>query len=919
MNSKLPDTYSVPVQIKINKPITNNRYKHFNQTHFTIGDEEQFWSNRTFKNFTEYKEKETTTSSTTMWKLSHEVTYETFKYIFYKFKKGILIQIRNNKVDKFLPFSNVYFVNEWYNNINTPPPQVSTLPTKFWYTNNGLMRFESPINETDTGMCQMKHMFEQLCLQEKIPDIDLFVNRRDFPILKKDRTEPYDNIWNSSEQPLVSYNYKHYSPILSMVECENFADVSIPTMDDWSRVMYKENIHFAMSKRKINLDTKNFDFPWYKKKEIAVFRGSSTGLGIDISSNKRLRLCHKNFANNLLNVGITSKNERYRKISGLADLQKIDHSNIVMKEQLTLEEQSTYKYIIHIEGHVQAFRLSIELAMGSVILLVDCKYKLWFEKYLKPYIHYVPVKSDLSDLIEQINWCIHNDSVCKEIAKNARIFYDSFLSKEGCLRYLKDVIIDIYSNMEKNYNPLYHPMEQMKIIRNYINHINQKQQNTPSTKNTKKSSSSRTYVELVSKYKNLNKSPCTKIIYKSSSTTIYHNNGDNIVRKNSKYIIDYELFIGMNVINRMLQNIPNFIYTIPKKTDQNTLYLEYIRGYTMYDYIKSNTFNMNNWIFYTIQVLLSLSVAQRMYYFSHNNLLPTNIILYSSESEINTDYLCGINDSYRIFTKTIPVIIDFDRAQVIYDLQLFSKDYGKSYKSYQDCISYFISCIYLISKKSLHDNDRSLLLKIFKIVFNDDIYVPNEILSFNDMIKFVSVANNYNHINFSNKGKLDFKTPTDILGSIINLYRPCFVDGTNQCVVKIDSIEWTNFGKFNEKILPNDKLHPILQMYWKQKFYTDEDDDDFTKTKTKLLQISLPIINLDTFEREQSLFVYHKHYLNYINILTDLLAYRGIYELEEDEKLIILNYLKPLLNNRTAIIDYSRFLINFKIERNIFF
>ncbi len=39
---------------------------------------------------------------------------------------------------------------------------------------------------------------------------------------------------------------------------------------------------------------------------------------------------------------------------------------------------------------------------------------MWFSHLLKPYIHYVPVKSDLSDLIEKIQWCRDNDEKCKE-------------------------------------------------------------------------------------------------------------------------------------------------------------------------------------------------------------------------------------------------------------------------------------------------------------------------------------------------------------------------------------------------------------------------------------------------------------------------------------------------------------------------
>ena len=49
---------------------------------------------------------------------------------------------------------------------------------------------------------------------------------------------------------------------------------------------------------------------------------------------------------------------------------------------MNLEEQSKHKYILNIDGHVKAFRLGNELRMGSVILLVDSPYRLWFQDKL---------------------------------------------------------------------------------------------------------------------------------------------------------------------------------------------------------------------------------------------------------------------------------------------------------------------------------------------------------------------------------------------------------------------------------------------------------------------------------------------------------------------------------------------------------
>ena len=66
------------------------------------------------------------------------------------------------------------------------------------------------------------------------------------------------------------------------------------------------------------------------------------------------------------------------------------------------------------------FRLTKELSMGCCILLVESEYKLWYHHLLIPYKHYVPIKKDLSDLIERIKWCKENDLKCKEIAKNSK-------------------------------------------------------------------------------------------------------------------------------------------------------------------------------------------------------------------------------------------------------------------------------------------------------------------------------------------------------------------------------------------------------------------------------------------------------------------------------------------------------------------
>jgi hypothetical protein len=86
------------------------------------------------------------------------------------------------------------------------------------------------------------------------------------------------------------------------------------------------------------------------------------------------------------------------------------------------------------------------MRLGSVILKVDSMCvadSIWYFPLLRPHWDYVPVKSDLSDLREKIEWCRNNDIKCREIAKNARMLYDRFISRDGILDYMQSVLIEI--------------------------------------------------------------------------------------------------------------------------------------------------------------------------------------------------------------------------------------------------------------------------------------------------------------------------------------------------------------------------------------------------------------------------------------------------------------------------------------------
>lgn len=70
---------------------------------------------------------------------------------------------------------------------------------------------------------------------------------------------------------------------------------------------------------------------------------------------------------------------------------------------------SQFKYQINIDGTVAAYRFPYLMGGGSLILKQDSHYYEHFYRHLEPWVHYVPMKRDISDVVERLQWASEND------------------------------------------------------------------------------------------------------------------------------------------------------------------------------------------------------------------------------------------------------------------------------------------------------------------------------------------------------------------------------------------------------------------------------------------------------------------------------------------------------------------------------
>ena len=773
---KIPNRFSSCEDVKnIKEENTNSRYrkKNFNQIQFTAGDTQQFETFRSKTNGSDpYKRIDLTdniysfyTPENTEWEkyknLDVKSVDNTFNYLFYKFKKAIFVKIQDNELKVFLPFSNVNYTNEWSDQMKAPSGKTivdhildlnalhgyRTNKNRInsfvnnWYGNNCLIRNEYPTGEGDSGIPNIIDMLKTLCKERSVPDIEFFINRRDFPLITKDSTEPYYHMYDGYI-PLKSHDYAKYSPILSMVTTDKNSDVPMPTFEDWARVVSETNNEFF--KEPCNSYRETFDTPWENKKGVAAWRGASTGCGTKVETNPRLMVSYLSVKNpDKINAGIVKWNIRPRKEQNNAYITTIDlkgdrnsrylfHKGVRIPqvERMTPSEQSKYKYIIHVDGHVSAFRLSYEMKMGSVLLLVESQYRMWFRPLLKPYEHYVPVNGDLSNLVSQIEWCRNNDEECKKIAQNSRKFYYTYLEKDGVLDYIQNLLVKLRKSTDVYFYPP--PLNEISLKEKQVV-LDEWGKNTEQecAYNTDPKLKFRCFglfeaIRWMTLDKNWEKFTIKEIgstLSPSSTTTISNFNifGMPAILKTSKEdkIKENvnEAFVAAVATNELLKIVPNFRFVF--KIDDDKMWMENIQGITLSDFINRHDVQavFSHILKIMTQVLLAIHVSQQRAGFIHRDLTPWNIILQYPNAKLSFKYPVDFN---RVFECTInkgdfiPIMIDYGKSSVIHDGMRYDPE--DTFDFSHDVIFFLCRTFYELIKLREQDisiSDKNTIVNIF--------------------------------------------------------------------------------------------------------------------------------------------------------------------------------------------------------------
>jgi hypothetical protein len=112
---------------------------------------------------------------------------------------------------------------------------------------------------------------------------------------------------------------------------------------------------------------------------------------------------------------------------------------------ISLKEVFSNKYILCPEGFDCSSSLNLVLSTNCLAICPPFHYSNTIINidYLKPYVHFVPIKEDYSDLLEVMKWCLNNDEKCQEIVKNANEYSKYFLSEKQMIESIAELLKEI--------------------------------------------------------------------------------------------------------------------------------------------------------------------------------------------------------------------------------------------------------------------------------------------------------------------------------------------------------------------------------------------------------------------------------------------------------------------------------------------
>ena len=139
-----------------------------------------------------------------------------------------------------------------------------------------------------------------------------------------------------------------------------------------------------------------------------------------------------------------------------AEFAKLDEYINSKGERMSLEELAQYKYHIDMGGGggTTWTGTMTKMAMPGLLFHHVTPTKDYIHEYMKPWIHYVPIKADLSDLREKYEWAESHPEAAEMIASQGSDLMRYLGTPQGFGEMYQEVFVDQIRQVIEAYQPV---------------------------------------------------------------------------------------------------------------------------------------------------------------------------------------------------------------------------------------------------------------------------------------------------------------------------------------------------------------------------------------------------------------------------------------------------------------------------------
>jgi hypothetical protein len=151
----------------------------------------------------------------------------------------------------------------------------------------------------------------------------------------------------------------------------------------------------------------------------------------------RFRICEANIDNDAVDM---------RFVHPPGSSENMEHAQSLKRffeRRASIVEHLEYRYLLALDGYDGPSSWYWMINSNSIVMRQDSPWEMFGDNYFKPWIHFVPILQDGSDLMEKFNWCERNLAKCSRIVASTR-HAASVLFESNYQRQRRHAVLNTY-------------------------------------------------------------------------------------------------------------------------------------------------------------------------------------------------------------------------------------------------------------------------------------------------------------------------------------------------------------------------------------------------------------------------------------------------------------------------------------------